>query len=105
MAFIRYSVMTPKLGQAERVRGFLDAMLNYQQGRDGFITAFRLDPDEHDLHGFIGRISVWESEAHANVVAHEQHQLSLQSEIKLWVNDETHEERSFSAEQFVPASG
>ena len=105
MAFVRYSVMTPKLGQAERVRGLLDDMLNYQKGREGFITALRLDPDEHDLHGFIGRVSVWESEKHANTVAQEHHQISLQSEIKLWVNDETHEERSFSAEQFAPSSG
>ena len=105
MAFVRYSVMTPKPGQAERVRGLLDQMLQYQQGRDGFVTASRLDPDEHDLHGFTGRVSAWETEAHANAVAQEQHQIALQSEIKLWVIDETHEERSFSGELFSPKEG
>ena len=104
MAFVRYAMMTPKPGQSERVRRLIDEMLQYQRGRDGFVAAVRLEPDEHDDHQFIGRFSVWESEAHANAVANEQHEIALQSEIKLWVVDETHEERAFTGERFLPVA-
>ena len=100
MAFVRYAVMTPKPGQSDRVRQLLDEMLDYQRGRDGFVAAWRLEPDDHDDHGFIGRVSVWDTERQANAVAQEQHEIALQSEIKLRVVDETHEERAFRAERF-----
>ncbi len=102
MAFVRFSLMTPKPGEAEHVRDLLVQLLEYQRGREGFIAGYRLNPDEHDLHSFVGRASVWESEAHANRTAQEQHHISLQSEIKRFVVDETHEERSFSGEVYEP---
>ena len=99
-AFVRYSLMTPMPGEWDRVRQLLDQMLEYQRGRDGFIAGFRLEPDEHDLHAFVGRFSVWESEEQANATALDHTQISLQSEIKRFVVDETHQERSFSAEVY-----
>ena len=105
MAFVRYAVMTPKPGQDGRVRRLLDEMLEYQRGRAGFVAAWRLEPDDHGDQGFIGRVSVWESERQANAVAQEQHEIALQSELKLWVVDETHEERAFRAERFEPRAG
>ena len=110
MAFVRYSVMTPRIGQAERVNGILDRMLEYQRGRDGFIAAYHLrhvdhgEQLEHGENDFVGRVSVWESEAQANAVAVEETNAALQSELKLWTIDETHEERSFSADAFEPVS-
>ena len=105
MVFVRYSLMSARPGEAKHVRELLERLLEYQQGREGFIAGYRLEPDEHDLHAFVGRTSVWESEAHANMTAQEQHHISLQSEIKRFVVDETHEERSFSAEVYEPKHG
>ena len=100
MPFVRYSVMTPKAGQADRLRELIDQLLAFHRDREGFVAGYRLDPDEHDVHSFIGRFTVWESEAHANATAMQQHDLSLQSEIVMAVDEDTHEERAFLAEAF-----
>ena len=69
MAFIRYSVMTPKPGQSDRLKSLIGEMIAYHRTREGFIAEYLLEPDQHDLHGFIGRCAVWESEAAANATA------------------------------------
>ena len=101
MAFIRYSVMTPKPGEADRLKSLIGEMIAYHRTREGFIAEYLLEPDQHDLHGFIGRCAVWESEAAANATAQDQHGIALQSQIKAAANEATHEERAFQAEVFT----
>ena len=100
MPFVRYSVMTPKAGQADRLRELIDQLLEFHRERDGFVSGYRLEPDEHDVHSFVGRFTVWQSEAHANATAMQQHDQTLQSEILLAAEADTHEERAFLAEAF-----
>jgi hypothetical protein len=99
MVFIRYSLMTPKPRQEQRVREIIDELIRFQRMQDGFIAAYRLEPDEHAARGQIGRISIWESEEKANPVAHNQHHISLQSELRLVVEGSTHEEHAFQGMQ------
>ena len=100
MPFVRYALMTPKGGQADRLRELIDQLLEFHRDRDGFVAAYRLDPDEHDVHSFVGRFTVWQSEAHANATAMQQRDQTLQSEILLAADSSTHEERAFLAEAF-----
>lgn len=95
MAFIRLSLMTPRPGQEQRVADLIDQLLDFYQGRPGFITAYRLTPDKHSGSPRVGRISVWESEGETHRTATEPRDMALQSELKLAVIDETHEEYSF----------
>ncbi len=101
MAFIRYSVMTAKPGEADHLKSLIGELIAYHRTREGFIAEYLLEPDQHDLHGFIGRCAVWESEAAANVIAQDQHSISLQSQIKGAALDASHEERAFQAEIFA----
>ena len=95
MAFIRISLMTPRSGQEDKLANLLDRLVEYFPGKSGFIAAYRLSPDPHSRDKRVGRISIWESEAHANRMSSDQHDLALQAEIKLLAIDTTHEERSF----------
>lgn len=87
--------MTPKSGQDSRVQDLLDDLVRSYQGRQGFITAYRLSPDPHAGARRIGRLSVWESEEDAHRMASDQHDMSVQSELRALIQTETHEEHSF----------
>jgi hypothetical protein len=99
MAFVRVSIMVPKPGQEARVQELLDDLVKFYKGRQGFITAWRLSTDPHASVKRMGRISVWETEEDAHRTASEQRDLSLQSELKLAVEDARHEEHSFIGSQ------
>ncbi len=102
MAFIRYSVMTPKPGEADHLKSLISELIAYHRTREGFIAQYLLEPDQHDPHGFIGRCAVWESEAAANATAQDEHDIALQSRIKGAAQEAGHEERAFQAEIFGP---
>lgn len=98
MAFTRLAIMTPKRGNEARVEEMLNDLLKFQSEQPGFVAGYLLRHDPHESGTTrIGRFTVWESEEHANHVAQQQHDMSLQSELKLQVDDETHEEHSFLA--------
>ena len=101
MAFLRVSIMIPRPGNEERVNELLDELLQLYQGRPGFITAYRLKPGPHAGPPKVGRISIWESSEHANRMASEPRDLALQSQLKVLVDDATHEESSFEGEPVV----
>jgi hypothetical protein len=102
VAFIRFAVMTPKQGEEERLKALIEELIAYHRTRDGFVAEYLLEPDEHDLHGFIGRFAAWESEDAANATAQDQHDIVLQSQIKRAAQEAGHEERAFQAEIFAP---
>ncbi len=97
MVFVRFAMVTPRPGQADRARELIDDLLDFHRGREGFVAAYRLLPDSGAPTQRLGRISIWESEEHANRTAQEQRDLSLQSALQHAVLGETHEERSFQA--------
>lgn len=97
MVFVRFAMVTPRPGQAERADGLIDELLDFHRDREGFVASYKLLPDSGAPTQRFGRISIWESEEHANRTAQEQHDLSLQSALHLAVLEETHEERSFQA--------
>jgi len=87
--------MTPRSGQEEELENLLDRLIEYFHGKSGFIAAYRLSPDPHSRDDRIGRISIWESEAHANLMSSDQHDLAVQAEIQRLAVDATHQESSF----------
>lgn len=95
MAFIRLSLMTPKAGQDAAAEKIVDELVQMYQDRQGFITAYRLQTSGQTTSGQLGRISIWESEADANRVAAEEHDIALQARLKLIVAGDTHAEHSF----------
>ena len=103
MAFIRISLMTPRPDKEEELANLLDSLVEYFHGMPGFIAAYRLSGDQHSTDKRTGRLSIWESEAHANRMSSDEHDFALQAEIKLLAIDTTHEEHSFTGT--VPNGG
>ncbi len=98
MPFVRLSLMTPRPDQRERVEELLDKLIQLYQGRPGFIDAYRLSPDPHSGSQRLGRVSIWQSEAHVNEMANDDTDLAIQSQLRLFVEpDASHEEYSFQA--------
>jgi heme-degrading monooxygenase HmoA len=91
--------MTPRPGQEEQLADLLDQLVQYFHDKPGFITAYRLFPDQHSKDKRQGRISIWESEDDANRMSSDEHDLALQADIKLLAVDATHQEHSFIATQ------
>ena len=89
--------MTPRSGQEEELADLLDRLVQYFQGKPGFIAAYRISSDPHSKDKRVGRLSIWDSEDDANRMSSDQHDLALQAEIKLLAIDATHEEHSFIA--------
>jgi hypothetical protein len=99
MAFVRISMMIPMAGQESTVQAILDDLVKFYKGRQGFITAWRLTADAHSAVRRMGRISVWETEEDAHRTASEQHDLALQSQLKILVQAGSQEEYSFTGTQ------
>jgi heme-degrading monooxygenase HmoA len=104
VAFLRFSVMIPRPGNEKRVEELLDELVGLYQGRPGFITAYRLKPGPHAGAPRVGRISIWESVEDADRMATWAHDLSLQSEIRVLVDDATHQESSFEVPLVLQAA-
>lgn len=103
MPFVRLSLMTPRPDQREHVEELLDKLIQLYQGREGFIGAYRLSPDAHTGSRRLGRVSIWRSEADVNRTASDDTDLALQSQLKLFVeNDPSHEEYAFEAFDGTP---
>ena len=98
MAYIRVSIMTPLPEQDQHVIDLLDELVRFYQERPGFITAYRLSPDEHATVRRFGRISAWQSEEDAHRTANEQRDMAIQSQLRLVIERDTHEEYSFVGE-------
>ena len=97
MPLVRYSVMTPKAGQADHLRSLLGQLLEFDRHREGFLLGFLLDPERHAVHTFLGRATVWASEAYAMESTLQQRHIALQSEIMQTVAEGTYDERSLAA--------
>ena len=101
MDFIRYSVMAPKPSEADHLKSLIAELIAFHRNRESFLAEYLLEPDEPDLHGFIGRCAVWESETAANTTALGQHTIALQSQIKGAALEVGHEERAFQSQIFM----
>jgi heme-degrading monooxygenase HmoA len=99
MAFVRISVMVPNPGQEARVQEILGDLVKFYQGRQGFVTAYCLSADQHATVKRMGRVSIWASEEDAHRTASEQHDMALQSELKILVQAASEQEFSFIGTQ------
>lgn len=95
MAYIRLSLLQPLRAEEERLLKIQLDLLRYFAGQPGFIDGYILRSNDHSSE--IGRLGIWESEAHADQAANAGHVMALRSEINRLISG-PHTERSFSAE-------
>lgn len=97
MLYIRISLMKPKRGQEREVASMMDDLVAFYREQDGFVDGFKLMAA--DEMGDIGRVTVWKSEAAADATAQMEHVLSVRSRLNPLVEEGSHDERSFHAEE------
>ena len=93
--YVRLSLMVPKEGMRDRVLDLHRKLVDWLQGQPGFIRGFLMvegDPEER-----VGHLNIYDSEQQANQVAQSQHVLSVRSELKLLIEEDTQLEISWTA--------
>jgi quinol monooxygenase YgiN len=97
MPQIRISLMRAKPGHAEDVARIMGELLTSYRTQPGYIDGYLLR--SADSAGDIGRVTIWSSEAATDAAAQTAHVLSERSELLPLIEEESHVERSFEAEQ------
>ena len=97
MLYIRISLMIPAHGHEREAIDLLDQVANHCNGQPGYLGAYVLQP--HERSGMIGRVTLWEDEESAGIVAQSARMLSLRSELDRVIGENTHLEFGFMAER------
>ncbi len=92
--FVRISMMTPQPQQMERAKDLLRELERYHHGQPGYVNGYTL---ENRDAAELGRISMWESEEHANASAQTEHGLALRAQLTRVVVAESHREAQFES--------
>jgi hypothetical protein len=95
MPYVRISLMIPKSGQAAEAGRLLDAVAHLCEGQPGFIRGYRLE--RSDDTGRIGRVTIWQDEHSADLMAQTDKMLALRSALNSIVRKGTHQEHGFWA--------
>jgi hypothetical protein len=75
--FVRLSLSTPKAGNnRDAILAIEDDLLAFFGSQPGYIDGYRLTDSDQ-----IGRVTIWESEAAAELAANAQHTLSVRSRL------------------------
>ena len=101
MAYVRISLMRPKTGHTSDVARIMLDLLSFYRTQTGYVDGFLLRSTDGD--GEIGRVTIWRSEADTDATAQTAHVLSTRSRLMPLIEDESHVERSFEAEEAAPA--
>jgi hypothetical protein len=97
MLYVRLSLVYALPGRAEEVARIMDDLVDFYQKQDGYVAGYKLW--SADETGDIGRITVWRDLHAADAAAQSNHVLSLRSELVPLIEEGSHEERGFHAEE------
>lgn len=97
MSYVRISVVCPQHGSEADVQAVPGRLADYLGQQPGNIASYRLQAAEGSKR--FGRISIWQSEHHAERAAGTQHDLALRAELNLVVDPASHAEFAFQATQ------
>lgn len=99
MPYVRVSILEPKAGHREHVRGLVTNLAEFFSKQPGFIDGYTLDSDT-----LLGRVTVWEAESDADHAAQSDHVLAVRSQLNQEVLERTHEEHGFQGTSIKPTS-
>jgi hypothetical protein len=89
--------MHPVPGKAEEVARIMDDLVEFYSKQPGWISGYKLQ--SADEVGDIGRVTVWKSLEDADAAAQTNHNMSKRSDLIPLIEEGSHEERSFHAEE------
>jgi hypothetical protein len=88
--------MKAKPGKDLEVAALMDQLVTFYKQQDGFVDGYKLRAA--DESGDIGRVTVWRSGDDADRVAQSTHVMALRSDLLAIVEEGSHAERSFDAQ-------
>ncbi len=104
MQYVRISLMTPRAGQSHEVTRLLSqiiALCSQQRGfRGGMIIGGQPGADR-----LVGRVTLWEDRASADLTARTDHMLALRAQLDLLVADQRRLEYGLDAVQLSGEPG
>ncbi len=93
--YVRLSLMVAKDGEKPSVSQMMDDLLDFLATQPGYVRGYKLIREYPDPR--MGRLTVWQSEQHADHAAQTQHVLSVRSELMQLIEEDSHIERSYTA--------
>jgi hypothetical protein len=96
LLYVRLSLMKAKPGKELEVADLMDRLVTYYKQQDGFVDGYKLRAADESAD--IGRVTVWRSEDEADRTAQSTRVMSLRSDLMAMVEEGTHDERSFYAQ-------
>ncbi len=95
MAYIRLSIVRPRSGEtAKHLEDLFRELAQLTSQEDGCLQSYLLRP--HDDSGDIARIAIYRDEQAAGHAAFDEPVMALRSQIDLFIEPRTHQERAFS---------
>jgi quinol monooxygenase YgiN len=96
MLYVRISLMTPHPGHERAVAEIMDDLVSFYAKQPGYVSGYKLAAA--DGLGDVGRVTIWKSEHDAEAAAQTNHVLSKRSELNELIEEDSHVERSYAAE-------
>lgn len=97
MLYVRMSLMTPTPGRQQDVAAIMDSLVSFYAKQPGYVVGYKLAAA--DDTGDMGRVTVWRSGEEADATAQTNHVMSLRSDLMPMIEEGSHQERSFYAEE------
>jgi len=89
--------MKPKPGKEFEVAAIMDDLVTFYKQHEGFVDGYKLLAADETAD--IGRVTIWRSEVDADRTAQSTHVMSRRSDLMPLIEEGSHEERSFVAEE------
>ncbi len=96
MLYVRTSLMRPKPGHGRAIAEIMDDLVSFYAKQPGYVLGYKLASAD-DL-GDIGRVTVWRSQDDADAAARITHVMSKRADLQALIEENSHVERSFHAE-------
>ena len=97
LVYVRMSLVKAKAGQQAAVTKIEDDLMAFFTKQPGYIHGYQIIGGDSD--GRVGRLTLWESDQHADQAAQTAHVLAQRSEMLLLIEGDTHVEDSWIARE------
>jgi len=95
--YVRLSLMKPKPGKEAEVAAIMDDLVSLYKQQEGFVDGYKLRAADESAD--IGRITIWRTEENADHTAQSTQVMARRSDLMPLIEEGSHEERSFFAEE------
>jgi hypothetical protein len=99
--YVRLSLSQAKAGSEAGVAKIESDLMAFFAKQPGYLRGYQIVGG--DSEGRVGRLTVWESDQHADQAAQTEHVLAQRSELLMLIDGDAHVEGSWIAREVAPA--